>query len=325
MTFNLITTARAVPDQIITNSDLAKIMPTSDEWIKQRTGIERRHLTSTETTESLCIDVAQQLVQANSIGPKQIDLIVVATMSPTYSMPSVAATVQGAIGAENAATLDVNAACTGFVYAMAVAHDMAVAKGYQNVIVIGGEVMSKYVNWQDRSTAVLFGDGAAGVLLALNEDGQDHYLGDAFKTFGEKGRSLMADFRPNNSPFAKPVEADSYLTMDGHQIYNFVIKKAPVVIEEVLQKTGLTLPDIDWVVFHQANARIIQQLSKKLGLTAQQCPINIDEYGNVAAASEPLVLNDLVASNQLKPGDKVLLCGFGGGLTIGASIFDYYN
>lgn len=324
MTYNITATASAVPQQVVTNSDMAKIMPTSDEWIRQRTGIERRHLAATETTESLCIDVATQLVHANSIGPKLIDLIVVATMSPTYSMPSVSAVVQGGIGAENAATLDVNAACSGFVYAMSVAHDMAVAKNYRNVMVIGGEVMSKYLDWQDRSTAVLFGDGAAGVLLHF-DDTPDHYLGDSFQTFGDRGTSLMANFRQNNSPFAAENTGSPYLTMDGHQVYNFVVKTAPVVMTRLLNQLELTVTDVDVVVFHQANARIITQVAKKLGLSEAQCPINIDEYGNVAAASEPLLLNELVESGRLQPGDRVMLCGFGGGLTIGASVFDYFN
>lgn len=322
MGFAIIGSALATPDQVVTNDDLTQFMTTSDEWIRQRTGIERRHVVQTETTESLATDVAHQLLRKSGITADELDLILVATMSPTYTMPSVAATVAGAIGAHNVMSLDTGSACTGFVAALSAARGLATVRHDRYVMVIGAEVLSKILDWHDRSTAILFGDGAGGVLLDM-QSAHGAYLGERFITQGQDGQKLTAGLTGNHSPFAVPTDGDPYFRMDGHAVYNFVVKTAPDLITALLAQTHTDITDVDVVVFHQANQRMVEQLANKVGLTAAQCPFNMDEYGNTAGASEPILFAELVASGRIRPGDKVLFCAFGGGLTAGAALIEY--
>ncbi|KRM87891.1 beta-ketoacyl-ACP synthase 3 [Lacticaseibacillus thailandensis] len=322
MGLTIIGSASAVPAQVVTNDELTRLMTTSDEWIQQRTGIARRHVARTETTDSLAIDVARQLLEQTGVMAAQVGLILVATMSPTYTMPSVAAMVAGAVGAHAAMTADISTACTGFVAALSTAHALALARQTRYVLVIGAEVLTKIVDWHDRSTAILFGDGAGGVMLDMAGTA-GAYLGDEFSTQGEHGLDLTADYSGNHSPFAEPQDGDPYFRMNGHAVYNFVVNDAPAVIERLLARTQTALADVDVVVFHQANARMLEHLARKLGLTAAQYPLNLQEYGNTAAASEPILLAELIATGRIQRGNKVLLCAFGGGLTVGAALIEY--
>ncbi|WP_268912669.1 beta-ketoacyl-ACP synthase III [Lentilactobacillus sp. SPB1-3] len=320
---SVLQSARKIPDRVVTNDDLAKMMTTSDEWITQRTGIKRRHVANTETTTSLCIDVSRELIAESDIDPVDIDYIVVATMSPDYLTPSVAATVQGEIGASNAVAFDLNAACSGFSYGLSVVQNLLVSDEPKKAILIGGEVLSKLIDWHDRSTAVLFGDGAAGMLLA-NSSNAGAILGTDLNTLGDLGKYLTAGQTGEVTPFqTKQTEFNRFFTMNGRRVYNFAVKNVPVSIEAALKKADLSLADVDHFVLHQANIRIIERIAEKLEVDFDKFDTNISEYGNTAAASEPILFDELVKANKIKRGDIVVLSGFGGGLTIGTIVLRY--
>ncbi|GAY73208.1 beta-ketoacyl-ACP synthase III [Lentilactobacillus kosonis] len=316
--------ARKVPSRVVTNNDLAKIMATSDEWITQRTGIKRRHIANTETTTSLCVDVSRELMATSDTNPEEIDYIVIATMSPDYLTPSVAATVQGEIGAKNAIAFDLNAACSGFSYGLSVVQKLLVSDESKKAILIGGEVLSKLIDWHDRSTAVLFGDGAAGMLLENSSKDTGAILGTDLNTLGELGKYLTAGQTGDTTPFqSESVEFNRFFTMNGRRVYNFAVKNVPLSIEAALKQAGVSLADVDHFVLHQANVRIIERISEKLGVNFDKFDTNISEYGNTAAASEPILFDELVKAGKINRGDIVVLSGFGGGLTIGTIVLRY--
>ncbi|USS87983.1 ketoacyl-ACP synthase III [Fructilactobacillus hinvesii] len=316
--------ALAVPKRVVTNQDLEQIMDTSDEWIKRRTGISNRHIAVQETNASLATTVAQQLVKRAQVDVNKLSYIIVATMSPDHLTPAVAAEVQGSLGATNAIAFDLNAACSGFVYATNVMNSLLATLPGGSGIVIGSERLSKLVDWNDRSTAVLFGDGAAGVLVA-NDGSSSAVVGTDLQTNGELGSALTAGQMVEKTPFGNGNvnEQNRFFQMDGHVVYNFATRQAPASIQQAAARAGLALSDIKYFVMHQANARIVKRVAKKLDLPEQRFPINITEYGNTAAASEPILLAELIEQNQLQRGDYVALTGFGGGLTVGTVIIRY--
>lgn len=322
--FNILATAGYTPERVVPNSELTTMMTTSDEWIVQRTGIHQRHVVTAERTSDLCTRVAQQLLQRSGLQATDIDYIVVATMSPDYQTPAVSAQVQGNIGATKAVALDVNAACSGFVYGLQVVHRLLMGDSPKTALLIGGETLSRLVDWQDRSTAVLFGDGAGGVVLtsALAQDGA--FIAADYRTMGEQGRYLTAGANGVDSPFASdPQPVLPFFKMNGRRVYNFAIKQVPASLRRVLDQGHLAVTDIDYFILHQANQRIIERIAEDLTGSMAQFPVNIGQYGNTAAASEPLLLNQLVTSHVIKRGDVLALSGFGGGLTIGTMILRY--
>lgn len=321
--FRIKAIAKAVPEKVVTNTDLTNIMDTSDEWIKRRTGISQRHIAIDESNTEMCVSVANQLVQQSGIDVKQIDFIIVATMSGDYLTPATAASVQGAIHASNAVAFDIDAACSGFVYGISVMNALLAGKKDGIGIVIGGEKLSRLVNWHDRGTAVLFGDGAAGVLVQ-NDGSDSQIMGENLRTFGEAGMSLTAGHHAGHSPFGENHDQDDqFLKMDGHAVYNFATKRVPESIEAAVDAAGLDLNDIKYFIMHQANERIVKRVAKKLSLSMNHFPININNYGNTAAASEPILMAELAEHGRLKRGDYLALTGFGGGLTVGTVIIKY--
>jgi len=323
---SILQTASSIPKKIVTNDDLAKMMDTSDEWISKRTGIKQRHVVTEQSTSDLCVDVSQKLLRQANLPAKQIDLIIVATMSPDYLTPSVSAMVQGRIGADNAAAFDINSACSGFAYGLKIAKQMLTANKSKYALLIGGETLSKLVNWQDRSTAVLFGDGAAGVLLTNAYSNSAGILADDLQTKGRLGHYLTAGYLANKSPFYQAVSTDSankYFLMNGRQVYKFATENVPGSIRTALRKAGLQTSDVDYFVLHQANSRIVERIARDLGVSAAKFPINIQEYGNTAAASEPILLDELVKKKIIRRGNIIVLSGFGGGLTIGTIVLKF--
>ena len=323
---SILQTASSIPKKILTNDDLAKMMDTSDEWISKRTGIKQRHVVTEQSTSDLCVDVSQKLLRQANLPAKQIDLIIVATMSPDYLTPSVSAMVQGRIGADNAAAFDINSACSGFAYGLKIAKQMLTANKSKYALLIGGETLSKLVNWQDRSTAVLFGDGAAGVLLTNAYSNSAGILADDLQTKGRLGHYLTAGYLANKSPFYQAVSTDSankYFLMNGRQVYKFATENVPGSIRTALRKAGLQTSDVDYFVLHQANSRIVERIARDLGVSAAKFPINIQEYGNTAAASEPILLDELVKKKIIRRGNIIVLSGFGGGLTIGTIVLKF--
>ncbi|WP_333603754.1 beta-ketoacyl-ACP synthase III [Lactobacillus acetotolerans] len=323
---SILQTASSIPKKVVTNDDLAKMMDTSDEWISKRTGIKQRHVVTEQSTSDLCVDVSQKLLRQANLPAKRIDLIIVATMSPDYLTPSVSAMVQGKIGADNAAAFDINSACSGFAYGLKIAKQMLTSDKSKYALLIGGETLSKLVNWQDRSTAVLFGDGAAGVLLTNAYSNSAGILADDLQTKGRLGHYLTAGYLANKSPFYQAAPTDSankYFLMNGRQVYKFATENVPGSIRTALRKADLQTSDVDYFVLHQANSRIVERIARDLGVSIAKFPINIQEYGNTAAASEPILLDELVKKKIIRRGNIIVLSGFGGGLTIGTVVLKF--
>lgn len=312
MSFGRITaTARYLPEKVVTNDDLTEWMDTSDEWIQSRTGIKQRHVAETENTSDMCAQVAKKLIDKSGIDPLDLDFIIVATMSPDYTSPSVACQVQGAVGAKQAMAFDVAAACAGFVYALATAENF-VRGGMQRGMVIGGEKTSKLLDWQDRSSAVLFGDGAAGVLLEANE--KPSIVKQMLRADGERADALTAGFRKNSNIFHEGLEINTALAMDGRGIWNFALNDVTKSLKEFIGNES-----VDYFLLHQANKRIIEKIARKMNEPIEKFPMNLMNYGNTSAASIPILLDELVEGNilSLNSGQTVVLTGYGGGLAWG--------
>ena len=317
----IVATDFAVPERVMTNDDLSKIMDTSDEWIVKRTGIKRRHISQNENTSDLATRVAEGLLEKSNINVQDINLIVVATMSPDNMTPATAAMVQGRIGAENAVCFDISAACSGFSYAVSLVRSMMLTNHWQHAIVIGAEVLSKLLDWTDRSTAVLFGDGAGGVLLGQSDT--KHLLGQSLQTFGNKGDQLIAGHLGVTDDVLKNQRKLSAFTMNGQEVYRFATHEVPRSILKACSNAQIELDQIDHFLLHQAHERIIAQVARKLKQPLSKFAIDIDEYGNTAAASEAILLAEMIQKKQIKPGEIIALSGFGGGLTTATLIIKY--
>lgn len=316
-------TGKYVPEKKVSNDDLSKWMETSHEWIYKRTGIETRYLSEGEDTSDLCIKASMNILEGKSIDPKDIGLIIVATMTPDGQSPSVASKVQSAVKAANAMAFDLNAACSGFVYALATAEKMLRHIDYPYALVLGGEVMSKTIDWSDRKTAVLFGDGAGGVLLKKDED-DDHFITEDLHSNGDKGYALISGERNVANPLVEAKESSGFLSMDGREIFNFVTKSIPKSINKVLEGNDTSIEEVDYFLLHQANARIIEIVAKKLGCSIEKFPMNIQKYGNTSAASLPILIDELAKDKKLfiEKKQKIILSAFGGGLTWGTLLLE---
>ena len=309
------------PDNSITNDELSGIVDTSDEWITSRTGIKRRHISLGENTSDLCIKAAENALINAQISPEDIQLIIVATMSPDYSTPSTACIVQGKLGCNNAFAFDVSAACSGFIYAMCVADKFIKAGSCENALVIGAEVTSKITDWTDRGTCVLFGDGAGAAVLKSSE--KKGIIAEDIHSDGRDAMKLTAMQRGVNNYFLNSDKKDNpYIYMDGRAIFNFATKKVPLTINKVLENAKLNIDDIKYIVPHQANLRIIDVVARKMDIDINKFYLNLDEFGNTSAASIPMAISSLYKEGKIKKGDKLLLTGFGGGLTWASIIIE---
>ena len=322
MTFAKISQAAYyVPSQVVTNDDLSKIMDTSDEWITSRTGIRERRISQSEDTSDLASQVAKELLKKASLKAKEIDFIIVATITPDAMMPSTAACVQAKIGAVNAFAFDLTAACSGFIFALSAAEKMIKSGQYQKGLVIGAEVLSKIINWSDRTTAVLFGDGAGGVLLEA--DSSEYFLFESIHSDGSRGESLTSGEHAVSSPFSQVDKKDNcFLKMDGRAIFDFAIRDVSKSISTLIRKSDMPVEAIDYFLLHQANIRILNKMAKKIGADREKFPANMMKYGNTSAASIPILLAECVENGtiELNGSHTVLLSGFGGGLTWGSLI-----
>jgi len=309
-------TAKALPKKVVTNNDLAEFLDTSDDWIYQRTGIKERRVSVNETTSSLSVDVAKQLI--STINPETIDLIIVATMSADMSTPSIACLVQSEINAVNAMCFDVNAACSGFIYAMSVAHKYLLSNHFRRALVIGTDVMSRLVDWEDRQTAVLFGDGSGGVLIE-NTSPMPCFIGEFIQSDGSRSQALYGHSKNTKNRFSH-IKEPPYLVMNGKQIFDFALRDVSKNMLSVMEQTNTQAEMIDYVLAHQANYRILTALSKKTGITIDKFVTNVEKFGNTSAASIPILLDDAVKSNTLvlSGNSLCLLTGYGAGLTWGS-------
>ena len=320
ITSRIVGTGSYVPEQIVTNDDLAKIVETNDEWIRTRTGIRQRRIATSEGTSDLAAKAAERAIEQAGIKPEEIDLIILATSSQDYCFPSGACEVQGRVGAVNAVCYDLSAACTGFVFALNTAQAFIQSGVYRTALVVGSEVLSKLIDWKDRSTCVLFGDGAGAVVVRADETG---ILGFQMHSDGTKGNVLTCGARSNGNFLMNQKPELSYMTMDGQEVFKFAVKKVPEVISQLLEKTGTSIEEIRYFVLHQANYRIIESVAKRLKVGMEKFPANMEYYGNTSGASIPLLLDEMNRAGKLNPGDKIILSGFGGGLTWGATLIQW--
>lgn len=316
-------TGSCIPKTQMTNDDLSKIMDTSDEWIKSRTGIRSRHIAKEETTTSMSVVAAKQAMKQANIVPEEIDLILAATLTPDNILPTLSCEIQREIGAIHATAFDIGAACSGFLFALNTAYAYIKSGLYQNVLVIGAEVLSKVMNWDDRSTCVLFGDGAGAVIVRdIPQDNQGMH-GFVQGSDGARGMALSLEGRPVNNPCIKNEDTLSYVLMNGQEVYKFAVKTVPNAILQAIEKSNLSVDDIDHFILHQANIRIIESVAKRLNQPLSKFPINLDQCGNMSAASVPVLLDWVNRDQKLKKGDKIVLAGFGAGLTWGAAVLTW--
>ena len=305
MTGKICGTGAYIPEKILDNEALPKLVDTSDEWIRSRTGIRRRHIAGEkETVAFMAGEAAKAALQNAKLNGSAVELILAATMSAEEAMPGVAARVQQTIGAKGAASFDINSACTGFLAALNTAQTYIEAGIYKTVLVVGAEKLSSLVDWNDRNSCILFGDGAGAVVLKADPEGL--YV-QVSHSEGEKGQALTA---PKNG----------FLQMDGRAVFEFAVSRVPEVIREVLKKAGIEKEEVDFYLLHQANRRIISAAVKRLGLEEERFPMNMEEYGNTSAASIPILLYEENRRGKLKKDSLLVLSGFGGGLTYGASL-----
>ncbi len=313
--FKITGTGSCVPENVVTNDDLVAYMDTSDEWIRSRSGIEQRHICTTETTSQLALKAAQKALENAHATADEIDMILCATISGEYICPSVAALVQRDLGAQ-CPCVDLSAACTGWIYLMDTASAFFARGGIRKMLLIGAESMSRILNWKDRSTAVLFGDGAGAAVL---EPG-DNYLASSFVT---EGNDEVISIPTDNgiSPWLDREQKLPLLYMDGQETYKFAVHNLPKRVDEVLLKAGLKEEDVDWVLPHQANKRIIDSAAHKMkGIPEDRFCVNLQKYGNTSAASIPLLLDEWNRAGKLKEGDLLAMVAFGGGLSSAACL-----
>ena len=311
----------AVPDRVMTNDDLATMVDTSDEWIRQRTGIVARHIAGDgETTFSLSLEAAQAALEVANLNPIRLDLIIVATVTPEYAFPSTACLVQDALGAYRAAAFDLSAGCSGFVYGLSVAADLLAARTYQYALIVGAETLSRITDWTDRGTCVLFGDGAGAVVLQASE-ASGGVLASALGSDGSGGEVLMQPAGGSAQPASLETVANRQhsIRMQGRQVFRFATRVMPEASRQVLKRAALDVDNVSLFVPHQANDRILQAAAKGLGVPEERMYSNLASYGNTSSASIPIALCEAIERGLVKRGDLLVCVGFGAGLTWAAA------
>lgn len=313
-------TGRYLPEKVLTNFDLEKMVETSDEWIRTRTGIERRHIASDdEATSDLAFKASLAAIEAAGIDPEAIDLVIVGTTTPDLIFPNVGTLVQSRLGISGGPAFSLEAACSGFLYALATADQFLRTGAYERALVIGAETMSRIIDWTDRETCVLFGDGAGAVVLERADEAGIIYSG-----LGADGRYrdlLYASSGVSARP--GPGEREAALKMKGNEVFKVAVKKLENMVDEVVAENGLDKREIDWLVPHQANIRIIQATAKRLQMPMEKVVLTVADHGNTSAASVPMALDTAIRDGRIKRGDLLLLEAFGGGFTWGASLIRY--
>lgn len=321
----VIGTGSYVPSKVVNNNDLSAIVDTNDEWISTMTGIRERRISEGEDTSDMASKAALKAIENAGIKAENIDLIIVGTATPDSFIPSTACIVQGNIKAVNATCFDISAACSGFVYGLDIATQFIRSGSSKIVLVIGAETLSKIVNWEDRNTCVLFADGAAAAILKASD--VEGVLSIYRGSDGSKGQYLTTNAIPVKNPYVSEEylskQVDAAIRMNGREIFKFGVKIIVEGVEKLLEDAQCSLEDIKYIVPHQANYRIIESAARKLGVNEEKFYLNLSKFGNTSAASVGIALDDMVQQNLLKRGDKILLIGFGGGLTYGGLIVEW--
>lgn len=313
----ILATGCCLPQRVVTNDDLAKVVDTNDEWIVARSGIRRRrYATPEEDTTTLAIEAARAALEQNGIMKEKIGGVVVATLTSTYLVPNTACMIQKELGLpEDLLALDINSGCSGFLYGLRLAQSLLTETPDRYILVVGVEVLSKIINFEDRSTCVLFGDGAGAVVVAAAPEQPFFFIA------GAKGedKALYCPGLPPREADVKPF----HIEMDGREVFRFAVGQVPIAIQQVLEAGNIGPENVDWYLCHQANARIITHISKTLGQPQEKFFMNLEEYGNTSAASIPIALDEMHRSNLLQRGQKIVIAGFGGGLTWGAALLEW--
>lgn len=304
MATGIIGVGHYLPEYILTNKDLEKMVDTTDEWIRSRTGIETRHIAKKEEeTSDLAYHAAVEALDHAELNAEELDLILVATVTADQSFPSVACQIQERLGATNAAAMDIGAACSGFIYGVITAKQFIDSGVYKNILVVGAEKLSKITDWSDRNTCVLFGDGAGAAIVSEVSDDKG-ILSFELGADGKGATSLHQD--------------DGNIRMNGREVFKFAVRQMPESAEAVVKKAGLVKSDVDYLIPHQANFRIMEAARERLGISKEKMSYSVNKYGNTSAASIPIALSEDVRTGKIKDGDLIVLVGFGGGLTWGA-------
>ena len=328
MTGKIKGTGAYIPERAVSNDELARIMDTNDEWIRERTGIARRHLAFGETTVSMSVKAARRALENAGVSAGELDMILVSTVSSNLLLPSTACAVQEQLGADHAVCFDLNAACTGFLFALNTVQAYFHAGAIKCALIIGAECLSHLVDWSDRGTAILFGDGAGAAVLTA---GEGDFPKMVMHSDGTRGQVLICEspfVHGREIPFSEEASqtctpGEPYIRMSGQEVFKFAVRQVPLCITELLDKCGMKVEDIDLFLLHQANQRIVEGIAKRLHVDLSRCPMNMAEYGNTSSASIPILLDEWNRSGRLKKGMKLVLAGFGAGLSWGATYMEW--
>ena len=311
----IVGTGSYLPPRVMTNHDFAARLETSDAWIRERTGIVERHIADkSQTSSDLALEAARQALKAADVKPEAIDLIIVATSTPDFVFPSTACLLQAKLGVKGSAAFDVQAVCSGFVYGLATADSFVRSGQYKRVLVVGAEVFSRILDWNDRGTCVLFGDGAGAVVLAAGDKPGVH--ASILRADGSYAEILSV---PGNVSGGN-ITGSAFLQMDGQAVFKFAVRVLEESARETVAAAGMSIEEVDWLIPHQANVRILEATARKVGLPREKLVVTVDHHGNTSAASVPLALDEYVRAGKIRAGHRVLLQGVGGGFTWGSSL-----
>ncbi|MBN2541085.1 MAG: ketoacyl-ACP synthase III [Bacilli bacterium] len=311
-------TGSYVPERVFTNDDLKQFVDTSDEWIYTRTGIKERHMSTGEDTLDLAYKASLNAIESSGIDKSDIDLIVVATVTPDFAFPGVSQLLQAKLGIEGVTAFDINAACSGFLYALQIADKMIKSGGFHNALIVGAETLTRLTDWRDRNTCVLFGDGAGAMVIT---ESKENNIADIIT--GAQGDEDMLLYCKNpdlKDPEVNAISPQDHIHMKGAEVFKFATRIMPKTVQDLLERNDLTVEDLDCVVAHQANQRIIDKSARDLGIDMDKMFMNIGKYGNTSAASVPIAIDEAIRTNFLKKGDKFITVAFGGGLTWGGAL-----
>ena len=314
MTARIIGIGAYAPEQVVTNQDLTKFLDTNDAWIRERTGIGARHISTSEGTSALATEAAKRAIADAGISPEEIEIVIVATSSPDRAFPSAAADVQGAIGAKHAVAFDITAACSGFIYALHIVQGFIQAGIYKTALIIGAETLSKVLDWTDRSSCILFGDGAGAAVVRADETGVVKTL---VGSDGTKNDVLYCQARSLENCLTGGRPELGFMQMDGQEVFKFAVKKVPEIVNAILEETGTDREAVQHYI------RILEAASRRLKVPMDKIPVNIERYGNTSAASIPILLDEMHRDGRLKRGDTLVMSGFGAGLTWGAALMTW--
>jgi 3-oxoacyl-[acyl-carrier-protein] synthase-3 len=319
---SIIGTGTYVPEKIVDNHMLSELVETNDEWIRTRTGIKERRITTGENTSDLALKASEATLENAGIKPEELDMIILSTLTPDYFTPATACLVQRRLGAKNAVAFDISAACSGFLFGLDVADSFIKAGKAKKILVVSSEVMSKVIDWKDRNTCVLFGDGSGAVVIEASQ--KTGILNTVIGSKGDIEGNLISKSRNVSNPFMeRPETGENYLQMNGKEIFKFATRIMRKALNDVLDGTGIDLGDIKYIVPHQANDRMFEYVAGKMKFEKEKFYVNLERFGNTSSASIPIALDEMAKKGLLEKGDKLIFVGFGGGLTWGAALVEW--